>query len=140
MPHTARPFGPLEVATVLALALATGCTTGSADVSTTVREISFDAVDFTYEDLDLSDIVTGETIRFEMENKGDKPHEFEVLDPSDEPVGEIAGIAAGYSGGATMTFEAPGVYTYQCVLTLGYGSTTVHTELGMIGTFEVPES
>ena len=112
---------------------------GGADVAEADREISFDAVDFTYENLDLSDIVTGETIRFEMENKGDQPHEFEVLDPADEPVGEIAGIAAGFSGGATMTFEAPGVYTYQCIL-IDPETGKDHTKLGMIGTFEVPES
>lgn len=235
MPHAPRIYGSLAAATVLSLALVSGCTTGSADISTTVtgtddgcllaedqleagkidfeftneaddvselyvlrpdadvvsevenvttgtsrtltvdlaagdylvrcvpgqtgegfstpftvtgeggaeaveadREISFDAVDFTYEGLDLSDIVTGETIRFEMENKGDQPHEFEVLDPSDEPVGEIAGIAAGFTGGATMTFAAPGVYTYQCIL-IDPETGKDHTELGMIGTFEVPQ-
>ena len=32
-----------------------------------------------------------ETIRFEMDNKGEQPHEFEVLDPDGGAVGEIAG-------------------------------------------------
>jgi iron uptake system component EfeO len=112
---------------------------GGAAQATADREISFDAVDFTYENLDVSDIVTGETIRFEMDNKGEQPHEFEVLDPDGRAVGEIAEIAASFSGGATMGFEAPGVYTYQCIL-VDPESGKEHTELGMIGTFEVPES
>ena len=80
---------------------------GGAAQATADREIAFDAVDFTYENLDLSDIVTGETIRFEMSNRGDQPHEFEVLDPDDEAIGEVAAIAADYSGGATISFDAP---------------------------------
>jgi plastocyanin len=112
---------------------------GGAAQATADREISFDAVDFTYENLDVSDIVTGETIRFEMDNKGEQPHEFEVLDPDGRAVGEIAEIAASFSGGATMGFEAPGVYTYQCIL-VDPESGKEHAELGMIGTFEVPES
>ena len=42
------------------------------------------------------------------------------------------------TGGATMTFTAPGVHTYQCIL-VDPETDKPHTELGMIGTFEVDE-
>ena len=100
------------------------------------REIGFDAVDFTYENLDLSGIGNGDTIRFAMDNRGDQPHEFEVLDPDGEPIGEVAATNPGESGGATMTFTAPGDYTYQCIL-VDPDTGRPHSELGMIGTFEV---
>lgn len=100
------------------------------------REISFSSIDFTYPDLDVSDIGSGETIRFEMQNDADQPHEFEVLDSTGEPIGEVAATAPGDTGGATMTFESPGVYTYQCIL-IDPATDKPHTELGMIGTFEV---
>jgi len=101
------------------------------------REKEFDAVDFTYENLDLSDIVGGETIRFVMANEGTEPHEFEVLDPDGEALGEVAAIAPGESGGATISFDATGTYTYQCILVEPESGKT-HAELGMTGSFEVP--
>jgi plastocyanin len=100
------------------------------------REISFDAVDFGYENLDLSGITDGDTIRFAMTNNGEQPHEFEVIDPDGEPIGEVAAMNPGDSGGATLTFTAPGVYTYQCIL-VDPATDQPHTELGMIGTFDV---
>lgn len=102
------------------------------------REIGFDAIDFQYENLDLTGIAKGDTIRFAMDNVGTQAHEFEVLDPDGEPIGEVASTDPGASGGATMTFTAPGVFTYQCIL-VDPASGTPHTELGMIGTFEVAE-
>ncbi len=103
------------------------------------RTITFDAVDFHYDQLDLSGISTGDTIRFEMTNSGDQPHEFEVLNPSNEPIGEVAAVAAGGSGGATVTFDEAGTYRYQCIL-VDPASEKAHTDLGMVGTFEVSEA
>jgi plastocyanin len=103
------------------------------------REIAFDAVDFDYENLDTSGIESGDAIRFVMTNEGGQAHEFEVLDPDDEPIGEVAGTNPGDTGSATMTFAAPGVYTYQCIL-VDPGTGEPHSELGMIGTFEVADS
>ncbi len=103
------------------------------------REMSFDAVDFEYENLALDGISDGDTIRFAMDNVGGQAHEFEVLDPNGEPIGEVAATNPGESGGATMTFTAPGVYTYQCIL-VDPETAKPHTELGMIGTFEVAAS
>ncbi len=103
------------------------------------REIGFDAVDFEYENLELTAVADGDTIRFVMENAGDQPHEFEVLDPDGEPIGEVAATNPGDSGGATMTFTSPGVYTYQCIL-VDPDTGKPHTELGMLGTFEVADA
>jgi plastocyanin len=73
-----------------------------------------------------------------MNNAGEQAHEFEVLDPDGEPIGEVAATNPGESGGATMTFTAPGVYTYQCIL-VDPDTGKPHTELGMIGTFDVAD-
>ncbi len=100
------------------------------------REISFEAIDFDYENLDVDGITDGDTIRFVMDNVGEQAHEFEVLDPDQEPIGEVAATSPGESGGATMTFTSPGVYTYQCIL-VDPETGKPHTELGMIGAFEV---
>jgi plastocyanin len=100
------------------------------------REIAFAAIDFGYEKLDVDGIADGDTIRFVMDNTGEQAHEFEVLDPDGEPIGEVAATNPGESGGATMTFTAPGVYTYQCIL-VDPATNKPHTELGMFGTFDV---
>ncbi len=100
------------------------------------REISFEAIDFDYENLDLTGLSDGDTIRFAMTNNGEQPHEFEVIDPDGEPIGEVAAMNPGDSGGATLTFTSPGVYTYQCIL-VDPATDQPHTELGMIGTFDV---
>jgi plastocyanin len=100
------------------------------------RTTTFEAVEFRYPDLDVDGIIAGETIRFEMTNAGTQPHEFEVLDPDGNAIGEVAAVEPGASGGATMTFEAPGVYRYQCIL-VDENTGDQHTELGMKGTFEV---
>lgn len=96
----------------------------------------FDALDFRYDDLDLSGITTGTTIRFVMTNSGTQPHEFEVLAPDGVAIGEVEAVAPGETGGATLTFESPGRYTFQCIL-IDPNSNQEHTMLGMIGTFEV---
>lgn len=112
---------------------------GGTEQAEPEREISFDAVDFGYENLDLAGISDGDTIRFAMDNTGTQAHEFEVLDPNGEPIGEVAATNPAGSGGATMKFSIPGVYTYQCIL-VHPDTDQPHTELGMIGTFEVTES
>lgn len=103
------------------------------------RTVTFEAVEFRYPDLDVNGINAGETIRFEMTNAGSQAHEFEVLDPDGNAIGEVASTEAGAVGGATLTFDSPGVYTYQCIL-VDVSSAKPHTELGMEGTFEVQAS
>ncbi len=111
---------------------------GGTEQAEPEREITFDAIDFGYENLDLTGVAVDDTIRFVMDNVGQQAHEFEVLDPDGEPIGEVAATNPGESGGATMTFTAPGVYTYQCIL-VDPATNQPHTELGMIGTFEVSD-
>lgn len=112
---------------------------GGKEQSAADRTIRFDAADFTYEDLDLDGIASGTTVRFEMTNGGTQDHEFEVLDPNGEPIGEVAAIAPGKTGGATITFGEAGTYTYQCILE-DAKTHKGHEELGMTGTFEVVAS
>jgi plastocyanin len=109
---------------------------GGTAEATPDRTTSFEAVEFRYPELIVDGIVGGETIRFEMTNAGTQPHEFEVLDPDGNAIGEVAAVEPGASGGATMTFEAPGVYRYQCIL-VDPNTGDKHSELGMTGTFEV---
>ena len=103
------------------------------------RDVVFKAVDFDYENLDTTGIASGDTIRFQMTNAGKQPHEFEVLDPNGDPIGEVAATEPTKTGGATMTFESPGVYTFQCIL-VDPATGQKHSELGMKGTFEVVEN
>lgn len=109
---------------------------GGAKQAQADRTITFEAVDFDYRHLDVSGIAEGETIRFEMTNNGKQAHEFEVLGPDRKAVGEIAAMEPGDSGGATITFEQAGTYTYQCIL-VDLETGKRHTMLGMTHTFEV---
>ncbi len=111
-----------------------GATQAQAD-----RTITFAAIDFDYPDLDVSGITAGETIRFEMTNDGEQAHEFEVLDPDGEALGEVAAMEPGASGGATITFEEADAYTYQCIL-VDAETGKPHDELGMTGTMTVTDA
>ncbi len=112
---------------------------GGPEEATIDRTVTFDAHDFGYDGLDLDDIKVGETIRFEMTNSGPQPHEFEVLLPDGDALGEVAAIEKGEEGGATMTFPEAGTYMFQCIL-IDEESGEPHTALGMVGTFDVAES
>jgi plastocyanin len=100
------------------------------------RTVTFDAVDFDYDDLDLDGIAVGDTIRFEMTNSGSQAHEFEVLDPEGEALGEVEATGPGETGTATITFEDAGDHTYQCIL-VDEATGEPHTTHGMQGEFEV---
>jgi plastocyanin len=109
---------------------------GGTAQATPDRTVTFGSVEFRYPDLDVGGITAGDTIRFEMSNAGSQAHEFEVLDPDGNAIGEVASTEPGAESGATMTFESPGVYSYQCIL-VDENTAKQHTELGMEGTFEV---
>lgn len=100
------------------------------------RIVTFESVEFRYPDLDIGDVVAGETVRFEMTNVGTQPHEFEVLDPDGNTIGEVASTDPKATRGATLTFESPGVYSFQCIL-VDENTGKKHTELGMTGTIDV---
>ena len=48
-------------------------------------------------------------------------------------------IEPGASGGATITFEEAGAYTYQCIL-VDAATGKPHDELGMTGTMTVTDA
>jgi plastocyanin len=100
------------------------------------RQVDVTAVDFAYPGLDIGKVTSGQTLRFEMTNDGTQQHEFEVLGPDGEAVGEVAAMDPGATGGATITLSEPGEYRYQCIL-VDPATKQPHTELGMTGTFQV---
>ena len=71
-----------------------------------------------------------------MTNDGEQSHEFEVLDPKGETVGEIGETEPGKRGEATITFAKPGTYTYQCILE-DAATHKEHSAFGMKGRFTV---
>ena len=111
---------------------------GGAKAAQPDRTVAFEASDFRYPDLDVSGIETGETIRFEMTNNGTQAHEFEVLGPDGDAIAEVASMEPGDTGGATISFEESGTYTYQCIL-VDPATEQPHTTLGMTGTFDVAD-
>jgi iron uptake system component EfeO len=92
------------------------------------RNVEVHAVDFSFQFADPQ-IKTGESVKFELINDGTQPHELEVIGAG-RTVGEVAPINAGTRGDATMTFDKPGVYEYQC-------DVADHRARGMHGTFRV---
>ena len=93
-------------------------------------EIHFDAVDYGYEGLDDLDLHSGESVEFEMVNKGSLEHEFEVFGPDGAVLGEIGPTAAGEEGKVVLTFSEAGAYRYVCGI-------DDHEDRGMAGTFTV---
>ncbi|MBV8959138.1 MAG: cupredoxin domain-containing protein [Actinobacteria bacterium] len=77
----------------------------------------------------------GDAIKFELNNGGKESHEFEVLGPDGNAVGEIAEVAPGKTGEATLELEHAGTYTYQCEVKAADGQP--HSSKGMKGTFTV---
>lgn len=103
---------------------------GGAVVRAADREVEFSAFDFAYDGLSALTVKSGETIKFEMENKGPAEHEFEVLAPDGKAVGEIGPTKGGAAGDITLTLARAGTYTYVCGL-------SDHEARGMKGTFTV---
>ena len=77
--------------------------------------------------------VTGPKAYFSLVNKGEKEHEFEVIDADGKAVAEVAPFAAGQSKTLAVELQ-PATYTVQCLVDEG-GRT--HAELGMKTTFVV---
>ena len=108
----------------------TGAESAKAD-----RKIDVDATEYTFTFSETPTITKGEAIEFELSNKGKERHEFEVLGPDGEAIGEIAGIKGERTGEAVFDFKEAGTYTYQCLLKTADGRR--HDTLGMKGTFTV---
>jgi uncharacterized cupredoxin-like copper-binding protein len=99
------------------------------------RSIRVDATEYVFTFDEPPKVTQGEAIEFELANKGTERHEFEVLGPDGEAIGEIAGIKPTQTDEAVFEFSAAGTYTYQCLLKTADGRE--HKDLGMVGTFEV---
>lgn len=108
----------------------TGAATAKAD-----RTIGVDAHEYAFTFAQPVAVKQGEAIAFELANKGQEHHEFEVLGPDGKAIGEIAAVAPGKAGDATLQFAQTGAYTYQCLVKTSDGR--LHKDLGMTGTFEV---
>jgi uncharacterized cupredoxin-like copper-binding protein len=109
---------------------------GGAAQAQPTRVVEFEAADFTYHDLKLDGLRRGDVVRFVMTNDGEQSHEFEVLDPKGETVGEIGETEPGKRGEATITLAEPGTYTYQCILE-DAATHKEHAAFGMRGRFTV---
>jgi uncharacterized cupredoxin-like copper-binding protein len=95
------------------------------------RTVAFEAFDHGYTGLDGLAVTKGETIEFAMTNTAtDEQHEFEVLGPDGNALGEIGPTDPGKTGTLVVTFESPGTYTFVCGI-------TDHEAMGMTGTFTV---
>ena len=95
------------------------------------RTVAFEAFDHGYTGLDGLAVTKGETIEFAMTNTAtDEQHEFEVLGPDGNALGEIGPTDPGKTGTLVVTFENPGTYTFVCGI-------TDHEAKGMTGTFTV---
>jgi uncharacterized cupredoxin-like copper-binding protein len=103
----------------------------SAESATADREIEVTAVDYSFSNFEPAlDVKTGETIKFELLNKGKEKHEFEVIGPDGKAVGEVEAIDPGAEDDATIAFDKAGKYTYECHV-------ADHHERGMHGDFTV---
>lgn len=103
---------------------------GGASQAAASSEVEFEAKDFAFEGLDGVAPKAGETVKFEMENEGPAPHEFEVFGPDGKVLGEIGPTDKGKDGEVTLTFATAGTYKYVCGI-------ADHEQRGMKGTFTV---
>jgi uncharacterized cupredoxin-like copper-binding protein len=95
------------------------------------REVEFEAVDYSFKELDGFTAKAGEKIEFKMENKGTLEHEFEVFGPDGKTaLGEIGPTKAGKEAEVVLELATPGTYSYVCGI-------DDHEARGMKGTFTV---
>lgn len=93
-------------------------------------EVHVDALDYSFSGLDTLDVHAGDTVKFEMKNKGTVEHELEVFGPNGDVLGEVGPTAAGEVGDVVLTLSKAGTYRYVCGI-------DDHEKLGMAGTFSV---
>lgn len=95
------------------------------------REIDVKAADYTFSfPAGLPQIRKGETIEFTLSNAGMMDHEFEVLKPNGDALGEVGPTKPGKTGQVILTFDAPGTYEFVCGI-------DDHETRGMKGTFAI---
>jgi len=103
---------------------------GGAPVRPADRAVALQAADYSFAGVENLSVRTGETIEFEMANRGTMDHEFEVIGPDGKTLGEIGPTKAGATGKATLTFATPGTYRFVCGI-------DDHEARGMTGTIVV---
>ena len=89
------------------------------------------ALDYRFE-LDRPD-AKGTKVLFEVANKGEHDHEFEILDADGDAVDEIEAFAPGAERTLAVELQ-PGTYTLRCILDTNGKS---HADLGMTTQFRV---
>jgi plastocyanin len=107
----------------------------SAESAEAERKIEVEAREYEFKFEDPLTVAKGDAIEFELKNIGTERHEFEVIAPDGEAIGEIKAIDASKEAGATFEFKESGEYTYQCLVQAADG--VEHAEKGMKGTFTV---
>ena len=93
------------------------------------REVEVSAREFQFT-LDDPAIEKGERIEFKLTNEGTIEHEFEVIGPDGDDLGEVGPTAPGETGEVVLSFTETGKYTYKCGI-------DDHAGKGLQGTFEV---
>ena len=95
------------------------------------QTVEMEAFDYGYHFMGDISITAGESVEFVLRNTAaDEQHEFEVLGPDGNVVGEIGPTDPGETGSVVLTFDETGTYTYVCGI-------TDHEEKGMTGEFTV---
>ncbi|HET7488176.1 MAG TPA: cupredoxin domain-containing protein [Acidimicrobiales bacterium] len=104
---------------------------GGAAAKPADKEFQIVARDYAFTGLEKVAIAKGETVEFELVNRGNDQHELEVFPPSgDKSLGEVGPTNPGRTGKVTLTFDEPGTYRVVC-------GVDDHEHKGMVGTFTV---
>jgi uncharacterized cupredoxin-like copper-binding protein len=104
--------------------------TGGTAAKAPDLEAEVKAVDYAFSGLDGFAPKAGQTVKFELKNKGTMQHEFEVFGPDGTAVGEVGPTDKDDEGEVVLTFDKAGTYRYVCGI-------ADHEARGMKGTFTV---
>lgn len=131
----------LMAAAVVVAMLAVGCGGGGGDGGDgdggdgeeADRAIAVTATEYRFNAEAGIEIVSGETIEFEVTNVGEVTHEMQVLTGDGKELGRTGEIEPSQSDSVTVTFEEAGVYQVICDI-------DDHLSRGQQAKFEVAES
>jgi plastocyanin len=130
----------LMAAAVVVAMLAVGCGggdggdgDGGGDGEEADRAIAVTATEYRFNAEAGIEIVSGETIEFEVTNVGEVTHEMQVLTGDGKELGRTGEIEPSQSDSVTVTFEEAGVYQVICDI-------DDHLSRGQQAKFEVAES
>lgn len=132
-----RPGTPttlMATAAIVAM-LAVGCGGGDddgGDAEEADRSIAVTATEYRFDAEAGIEIVSGETIEFDVTNMGEVTHEMQVLTGEGKELGRTGEIEPSQSDSVTVTFEEAGVYQVICDI-------DDHLSRGQQARFEVTE-